>query len=251
MLEVEDALARALDGVAPLGTERVSTSDALGRVCAVDVYATRPQPPFANSGMDGYALRTADLQGDPPFDLAVAGESAAGRRTPLSVGQGEAIRTFTGAPVADGADAVVIQENTEHDGDSVRVLLRPEPGANIRPRGEDISDGQHLIERGQLISPGEIANLLTQGLTELEVFRRPRVHLISTGDELIPPGRAPAFGEITNSSIPMLAAVARQCGAIATELATIRDELELIKAGFEKAAKDTDLLVVTGGMSVG
>lgn len=251
MLDVADALVRVLDGLAPVGSETVSARDGVGRVAAVEIRATRPQPPYANSAMDGYAVCTTSLRGDPPFELDVVGESAAGRRDRPHMRAEEAYRIFTGAPLPVGADAVIVQEDVSDASGRLLANVAPEVGAHVRHAGEDIARGQLLIQPGQVLEPGEIANLLTQGVLALQVFRKPRVAFVSTGDELIEAGPEPAFGEITNSSVPMLAAAARQWGAETREYPPLVDDLDTIIEGFRAAARDTDLLVVTGGMSVG
>ncbi len=251
MLDVADALGRVLESLEPLTSERVAAHDAVGRVAAEEVRATRPQPSYANSAMDGYAVCTSGLPGEPPYELNVIGECAAGRKDRPKMGPDEVFRIFTGGPMPEGADAVIVQEDVREDRGRLIATEKPTPGRHVRLQGEDIAAGQTLIRPGEVLRAGELANLLTQGILEPLVFKRPQVSFVSTGAELIEAGPEPAFGQVTNSSVPMLAAAAREWGASSREHPPLRDDLETIERGFLEAAKGSDLVVVTGGMSVG
>lgn len=247
MLSVELAIEQMLSALAPVGLEHVPLLESLGRVSAHPIEATRPQPAFSNSAMDGYAVHSEDFSGDGPYSLHITAESKAGDRQPVQLAPGQAARIFTGAPMPEGADAVIVQEEV-HDGTTVR---RPLAGEFVRPQGEDIPAGECILRRGQAISPGEIANLAAQGVVEPVVFKQPRVALLSTGDELIPPGPEPKLGQTTNSSLPMLAAATQRSGAIPQIQPAVPDALDPIKAAMLEASEHADLLIVTGGMSVG
>ncbi|MEL7304623.1 MAG: gephyrin-like molybdotransferase Glp [Myxococcota bacterium] len=252
MLEVEQALEIVLTGLAALSTETVALAEASGRVLAEPLDALREQPAYANSAMDGYAIRYQDVEGTPgPARLTVVGESPAGSRERLTVTRGEAVRIFTGGPLPRGADTVVIQENTSNNETSLTVNAVPSLGENVRGRGDDTKHGQRLIEAGVRLGPGEIANLALQGVTRPCVYRRPVVGLLSSGNELIVAGPKPDFGQVTNASSPMLAACVQSFGGVARATHPIPDDLAAIRTALVEAAQHTDLVVITGGMSVG
>ncbi len=188
LLSVEEALARILEGVEPTEPERVAIEQAHGRVLAEPLRALVTQPPFNASAMDGYAVRVADVR-QLPARLAIIGEAAAGHPFAGSVGKGETVRIFTGAPVPDGADAVVIQEDTERDGAHVVVREGAPEAGHIRTRGFDFREGDTLLAAGRRLGPAR--NLARRGdgaSAQLSVRRRPRIAIISTGDELVQPG---------------------------------------------------------------
>ncbi len=192
LLPVSDARARILDGASALATETVPLAEAHGRTLAVDLVARRTQPPFNASAMDGYALRGADATAGAV--LRVIGEAPAGRAFEGSLGPGEAVRIFTGAPVPEGADTVLIQENAEAlPGSRVRVVEAPATGRNVRLAGLDFRDGETLLKAGQRLDWRHIALAAAMNYPDLSVTRRPRVAILATGDELIAPGgtRAP------------------------------------------------------------
>ncbi|MEM6531706.1 MAG: gephyrin-like molybdotransferase Glp [Myxococcota bacterium] len=247
MLEVDEALSRVLDSIAPLGTESVPYQESLHRVAAEDILVTRPQPPFANSAMDGYAVRAGDIDGDGPFTLNVVAESAAGGTEPISLGPKEAARIFTGGPMPRGADAVIIQEDVI---DGV-TRATPKAGDHVRRAGVDLESGQPIVRRGEVIGIGELANLATQGVLNPRVFTKPRVAILCTGDELVEAGPKPGFGQITNSSAPMIAGAISTYGALPIPCPAAPDDLERTKEAIANATRQADLLVVTGGMSVG
>ena len=251
MLSVPDALARVLAlAPQPLACETVPLSDALDRHAAADVTALLTQPPFAAAAMDGYAVRFADLAPDHP--LRLIGESAAGRRYPGHLGPGEAVRIFTGAPLPDGADTVVVQEDTRADGS--RVILTGDgpgaPGRHIRAAGLDFCAGDTLIRAGDRLTPARLGLAAAGGHAALPVARRPRVTLLSTGDELVPAGQTPGPDQIVNSNGIMLAALLRQAGAEVRDPGILPDRPEVIRDAIA-ASSEADILVTVGGASVG
>jgi len=247
MLSVAEALTRVLALMRPVGVARVALADAGGRVLAEPVTAARDQPPFAASAMDGYAVRAADATHGSA--LRVIGEAPAGRAWAGTLGPGEAVRIFTGAPMPQGADAVLIQENADRDGDALRVREAPAPGAWLRPRGLDFAAGAQLAAPRRL-SPADIALAAAMNAAELVVRRRPVVALIPTGDELAQPGAVPGPDQIIASSGYGVAALLAQYGA-APRLAPIaRDSVDSLRAALDAAA-GADLIVTLGGASVG
>ncbi len=246
-LTVEDARGRMLDGAMRLGVETVALPDAVGRVLAQDIVADRHQPPFDASAMDGWAIRRADYGVVEAF--TIAGESAAGRAYPKAVQAGQAVRIFTGAPVPAGADLVVIQEEASRDGDRVTFSAGDAPKANIRPAGGDFRSGDRLLEAGVRIDAWRLSLAAAAGLAKLTVARRPKVAILATGDELIPPGGAPAADQIFESGSFSLAALIEAWGGQAIKLAPAADSVEAIAAAVADAA--VDLVVTIGGASVG
>ncbi|PVM91255.1 molybdopterin molybdenumtransferase MoeA [Caulobacter radicis] len=246
-LTVEEARGRMLDGAARLGVETVALPLAVGRVLAQDIVADRCQPPFDASAMDGWAIRRADYGVVAAF--AIVGESAAGRAYPNAVQAGQAVRIFTGAPVPAGADLVVIQEEATRERDQVAFAAGESPKANIRPAGGDFRAGDRLLEAGVRIDPWRLSLAAAAGLAELPVARRPRVAILATGDELVPPGGAPAPDQIFESGSFSLAALIEAWGGQAIKLAPAADSVEAIAAAVADAA--VDLVVTIGGASVG
>lgn len=247
-LAVDEARDRMLAGAAPLGTEEVALADAIGRVLAAPVTAHRDQPPFDASAMDGWAIRRADLAPDARF--RAAGESAAGRAHVCPVEPGQAVRIFTGAPVPPGADLVVIQENAARDGDVVSFTIdRDPPPGNIRSAGGDFRSGDVLLARGARLDAWRLSLAAAAGRATLVVARRPRVAILATGDELVPPGATPAPDQIFESGSFSLAALVQAWGGEAIKLKAQADDLAAI-ANAVKAAQ-ADLVVTVGGASVG
>ena len=252
LLPVDDAIARIVAGVAPLAVESVSIDDALGRTLAQPLTAKRTQPPFDASSMDGYAVRAADTA-KLPARLRVIGSVAAGASFAGKIGSGEAVRIFTGAPVPDGADAVLIQENAEAP-DSATVIAKAsiKTGRNIRPAGLDFREGAALLPAGTAFAMREIALAAAMGYGTVPVRRRPRVAIVSTGDELVPPGASPAPNQIIAASAPGIAAYVRSLGGELSDLGIIRDDRTAIGAVAERALTlPADILVTLGGASVG
>ena len=249
LLSVEDAMVRVLDAVEATGPESVAIERAHGRVLAEPLQALLTQPPFAASAMDGYAVRAADIA-RLPATLAVIGTAAAGHPFSGRIGAGEAVRIFTGAPLPDGADAIVIQENA--DGDGRRMVVREggvEP-ESIRPRGMDFREGEVLLAAGRRLGPRELCLAAAMGYGTLPVRRQPRVAILSTGDELVPPGARPGPGQIVASNHLSVAAQAEAAGAEVSQLGIARDTRDDLARRIDEAA-GADVLVTIGGASVG
>ena len=248
LLPVDDAVARLLSGVAPLAAEEVSLAEAAGRVLGSDLAARRTQPPFPASAMDGYAVRAGEASTG--RRLQVVGESRAGRRFAGQVWPGDAVRIFTGAPVPDGADAILIQENAQREGDGVVAVEPPESGQFIRPAGLDFRSGDVLLHAGRLFDSRALALAAASGHGSVPVRRQPRVAILSTGDELVPPGTEPGPDQIVSSNGVGLAAFVRECGGVPIDLGIAPDQVEAIGERVDRAGA-ADVLVVIGGASVG
>ena len=249
LIPVDEARARILKGVKPLPPEDVKLEVALGRVLAKPLKAVRNQPPFDASAMDGYAVVGADLA-DAPATLRLIGLSAAGHGFKGKLKRGDCVRTFTGAPVPRGADAVVIQENTEAEGKSIRMLQPARPQQNIRFAGLDFRKGDALLPAGLALGARDIGLAAAANAAKLAVRRRPVVAIIATGDELVLPGRAPRADQIVSSNSHALAAMAQHLGATVLNLGIVADNLKATERAIARAAK-ADILVTTGGASVG
>ncbi len=249
LLSVEEALGRILADARPLGTERVAIEAAHDRILAEPLAARLTQPPFDASAMDGYAVRAADVAAL-PVKLTLIGESAAGHPFFGRVGQGEAVRIFTGAPVPDGADGIVIQEHTTREGAQVLVQGDDVQTDHIRPRGGDFREGMRLLEAGRRLGPRELSLAASMGHGEVTVWRRPKVAILSTGDELVRPGETPGTGQIVASNHLGVGAMVRGFGAEVIQLGIARDTAESLNAHVARA-KDADILVTIGGASVG
>ncbi|MEW6390262.1 MAG: gephyrin-like molybdotransferase Glp [Pseudomonadota bacterium] len=246
-LAVEDARARILAGAGRLGIETVGLAQSLGRVLAAPVIAERAQPPFDASAMDGWAIRRADYA--PGKAFAVVGESAAGKAFLRAVQAGEAVRIFTGAPVPADADLVVIQEEAVREGDTVRFEAGEAPKANIRAAGGDFQAGDVLLAEGAVIDPWRLSLIASAGLAEVPVACRPRVAILATGDELVPPGGTPRPDQIFESGSFSLAALIAAWGGEAFRLSAQADDAAAIAAAI--APIEADLIVTIGGASVG
>ena len=234
-----------------LPVERVPLAECRGRTLAEDVAALRTQPPFPASAMDGYALRAADIT-QVPAKLKVIGESAAGRRFTGEVKTGQAVRIFTGAPVPDGADTILIQENTTADGESVTALEGETLGRYVRRAGLDFSVGDVLLKKGQRLGPAELALAAAMNHPALPVTRRPRVALLATGDELVRPGEEIGPDQIVASNTFAVRAYAENAGADVIDLGIAGDNFAAIEAAIRSArAYGADVLVTLGGASVG
>ncbi|WP_128925940.1 molybdopterin molybdotransferase MoeA [Bradyrhizobium guangxiense] len=251
LMPVSDALAAVLAGAEPLPEQMVSLDEAYHRVLAHDLAARRTQPPHAMSAMDGYAVRAVDAA---MIDsrLTVIGEVAAGRPFTGTVSTGEAVRIFTGGVVPDGADAVVIQEDTVADGNRVTIREAAIAGRHIRPAGVDFREGDVLLRRGARLTERDLALAAGMNHPHLPVRRRPKVAILATGDELVMPGTTPGPGQIVYSNGYALHALARSEGAETIDLGVAADTLEATSAGIRRARDSgADILITTGGASVG
>lgn len=248
MISIEEAQARIFALKQPAETERVPLAEAAGRWAAEDVVALRTQPARDLSAMDGYAVRFADGAG--PW--TVIGESAAGRRYTGSVGPGEAVRIFTGAVVPQGADSVIIQENVTRAGDLLTLTgeALKQSGQNVRRAGGDFREGMAVVPIGAELHARHIALAAMAGYGDLLVRRRLKVTLVSTGDELVPPGKTCAEDQIPSSNGVMLAAMLRGLPVELTEIPAVADDLDVLAEQFQALA-DQDIIVTTGGASVG
>jgi molybdopterin molybdotransferase len=252
LLAVEEARARVLAASAmPRDVERVAIADAQGRTLAADLAARRTQPPSDVSAMDGYALRAEDVAA-PPMRLRRIGESAAGHGFAGAVGRGETVRIFTGAPMPAGADAVLMQEHAKVEGDFVEALQKVPRGASVRPAGLDFAEGQVLLKAGTRLGPAEISLAAAMNHAGVQVFRKPRVAILATGDELVRPGEAIGPDQIVTSNSYAIAAFVRLAGGEPLDLGIAGDAFADLEAGI-KAARDagSDVLVTLGGASVG
>jgi len=251
LLSVADALARVLENVGPLPAENVPIAHAAGRVLAADLAALRSQPPAAVSAMDGYAVRAADVASG-RAELKLIGEVAAGRPFAGSVGSGQTAHIFTGGVLPPGADAVIVQEQTERRGDVVIIDGTAQPGKYVRRAALDFARGDVLLRRGRRLSARDIALAAAMNHAELPVHRRPKVAILATGDELVPPGSAPGPGQIVSANGLTLSAFARAEGAEARDFGIVPDRVEATVAALERMqAWGADVLVTTGGASVG
>src|SRR5215207_8909075 len=242
-MPVAQALARVLAGAEPLPAQGLLLAEAHGRVLAADVKALRTQPPSNVSAMDGYAARAADVS-KPPVRLKLIGEVAAGRPFSGEVHAGEAARIFTGGVVPPGADTIVIQENTERDGDRIMVKQPSPAGRHIRRAGLDFRQGQVLLPRGRRLSDRDVMLAAAMSHPTLPVHRRPKVAVLATGDELRPPGSALGPGEIVYSNGYALMALARNEGATVTDLGIVPDKVEATVEAIRRArASGADVLV--------
>ncbi|MEA1833008.1 gephyrin-like molybdotransferase Glp [Methylobacterium durans] len=252
LLPVAEALERILASVArPVEAERAGIAAAAGRTLAEAVAAQRTQPPFPASAMDGYAVRGADLA-SVPARLRLVGTSAAGHGYAGRVGPGEAVRIFTGAPVPEGADAILIQEDAEAEGDSVIARERVAAGRFVRPAGLDFRAGEALLPAGDSLDARRLALAAAAGHGEVSVRRRPRIAILATGDELVAPGAPAAWDQIVASNALALAALARAAGAEPIDLGIAGDSLPALEDAIRRAREArADLFVTLGGASVG
>ena len=248
MLSIDEARARVLEAVRPLGDEELPVADALDRVLAEDVAAAHDVPPFANSAMDGFAVRSSPEAGR---RLRIVGESRAGAPAALAVGDGEAIRISTGAAMPAEADAVVPVERTQEAGDEVLVEGVAAPGDHVRGAGEDLRAGDVVLCAGTRLGPAELGVAVAAGRAVVRCARRPRVSIVATGDELVDAGEPLGPGQIHDSNALSLAALAGRCGALVVGSRRAGDDPELTRAVLAAALDEADLVIVSGGVSVG
>jgi molybdopterin molybdotransferase len=249
VISVEEALSRLLAPLETLPLEQISIVDAIGRVLAEDLAARRTQPPFAVSAMDGYAVRSEDLAAV-PVELRIVAEVPAGAGFGGHVGPGEAARIFTGAPMPAGTDTIVIQEDTERDGDRVRVLEGAARGRYVRREGLDFGEGDVLLRAGRRLTARDIGLAAAMNRPWLFVHRRPRVGILSTGDEIVMPGDPIGPHQIVSSNSLALAAFVAACGGIPVSVGNAPDDPAALRQ-VAAATRGVDLLVTTGGASVG
>jgi molybdopterin molybdotransferase len=247
LISIAEARARVLDAVSPLGRESVAVEDALGRVLTGELRAAGDVPPFPSSAMDGYAIHA----GAGGRILTVTGEARAGAPSPLTVGEGDAIRISTGAAVPAGATAVIRQEDTIRTDDRVEVTAATQDGGNIRGPGEDMARGVLVLDAGTVLGAAELGAAVAAGVGRVEVAVRPAARVFCTGDELRAPGEPLRPGEIHNSNAPMLAALAERSGAMTLGADRLLDDRAATEAALARAFDDTQVLIVTGGVSVG
>lgn len=249
MISVEEAREKVLAGVRPVGNEQVSVAQALGRVLAEDVVARVSHPPADVSAMDGYACRFKDAAAA-PTRLVIAGESAAGRPFEQPVGVGKAVRIFTGAVVPEGADVVIPQEDVVAVGSGVRIPKKPAQGQFIRARGQDFNAGDVLIAAGRVVTARDVGLIAAANVPWLIVRRRPRIAILATGDEIRSPGEPLGPADVVGSNSLALAAFVQAHGGEPIVLGTARDTMDSLRDTLA-GARGADLLVTTGGASVG
>lgn len=251
LIPVEDALAAVLAGAAPQDEESVGLDMAHHRILARDLAALRTQPPQAMSAMDGYAVRSVDAA-HAGVRLKVTGEVAAGRPLAHAIGAGEAIRIFTGGVIPDGADAVIIQEDTIAEGNQISITEAAIPGRHVRVAGVDFSRGDVLLTAGSRLTDRHLSLAAAMNYPHLPVWRRPKAAILATGDELVMPGRTLGPGQIVYSNAYALHALARSEGAETIDLGIAADTIEATASGIRRAREaGADILVTTGGASVG
>jgi molybdopterin molybdotransferase len=251
LMPVTEALAAVLAGADPLPSEMVALDAAHHRVLARDVAALRTQPPQAMSAMDGYAMRSADAS-HVAARLKVIGEVAAGRPFGQTVGTGEAVRIFTGGVIPEGADAVVIQEDTVVEDGGITITEAAIPGRHIRPAGVDFHEGDVLLAGGTRLTDRDLSLAAAMNYPDLAVRRRPKVAILATGDELVMPGSTPGPGQIVYSNGYALRALARHEGADVIDLGIAADTVEATTHGIRRARDSgADIMITTGGASVG
>jgi molybdopterin molybdotransferase len=248
LMPVDEAKALVLAGVKPLGPEKLSLKESIGRTLAIDQHAKHDQPPFAASAMDGYAINSKGISAGAKFRLI--GTAAAGHPFRGNVERGQAVRIFTGAVVPIGADSILIQENASVEAGIITAAAAVEAGQYVRPRGLDFSKGQLLLKAGQRLSSRDIGLAAAMNLASLPVRRRPVVAILGTGDELVSPGQRLRQGQIIGSNNPALAAFVRWAGGAVLDLGTVPDDRQRIRTAIRRASK-ADILVITGGASVG
>lgn len=254
MLSVEEARARVLESVYPLEPRDVLVAEARGLVLAGDLVAPHSLPRFDNSAMDGYAVRAQDTKSasdESPVHLAVAGEVRAGESRDLEVRPGTAVRIMTGAPVPPGADAIVPVEHTTEQEGHVLVSIPAAGGRHVRPAGGDVAAGSTMLEAGTELSPGELALVASMGLSPVSVRPAPKVAVLVTGDELVAPEATPGPGQIRDSNSVAIRALVAEAGGEPVFFGPVADEREAVLEAFGRAGEISDLVVSSGGVSVG
>ena len=254
LVPVDEARERVLSKIEPLPPLQLPLTDAYGCVAARDLVSAVDLPEFASSGMDGFAVRSADVTGAgpaSPAELKVVGRAMIGHRHEATVGIGEAVVIATGAPIPAGADTIVPIENAEEDAGLVRVFAPAEEGHHIRPRGEDVREGDVLVAAGKRLGAPEVGLLANAGVPHPLVHPRPRVIVISTGDELIPPTEEPSFGQVRDANAYTLFGALKEAGAMPVMAGIVRDDPESLKETVLNFEVQADAFVSSGGVSVG
>ena len=255
LLPVDDALAAITKGLTPVSIENVAMAEAparddvIGRVLGEDIHAELNHPPHDVSAMDGYAVISSDLV-NIPAKLTVIGESAAGHPFDGVTSHGQAVRIFTGAYCPEGSDAIVIQEDTDEDNGVVSIHEAPSPGQFIRLKGNDFRQGALIAQKGDILTPRLLSLMASAGVRAFKLYQRPRIAVISTGDELVAPGHIPQEGQIISSNGLFLKTYLSTIGADVIDLGIIPDEDDALEDAFERA-QEADLIVTSGGASVG
>ena len=222
LISVEEAISRVLEDILPLNSEQVSISEAFGRVLAIEVASRITQPPLAVSAMDGYAVRASDVL-SVPITLTLVGEAAAGAGFDGSICDGETVRIFTGAPIPEGANAIVIQEDTNAKGEKILIKSSVEVGQFVRPKGLDFEKGQVLLSAGTRLNSRHVALASAMNIPWLYVRRKPRIAILPTGDELVMPGEPLKTGQIISSNSLGLSAFVNAAGGVGVNLGIARD----------------------------
>lgn len=251
MLPLADAQQLILSRLSTVGTEEVELLDAQGRVLAEEIVARDSLPPFCRSAMDGYAVRAADTESKQQVTLTVVEELPAGKVAARTVEPGTCIMLMTGAPLPEGADSVVKREDVKRNGDEVVVPGNIAPGTNVDQAGSDMRQGDLLLHPGTVLGPGEVAILASQGYGTVKVYRRPKVAVLTTGDELLDISEPLVPGKIRNSNRYMLAAAVKELGGEPLIYPSMPDELEATREMLLRAGKEADLVLSTGGVSMG
>lgn len=250
MLTFDEARARILANVVPVGTETVPLQAAFGRVLRETLAASEPIPAFDYSAMDGYAVRSGDFVAGGPWTLPLLGESRTGGVAP-KLEPARVCRIFTGAPLPEGADAIVMQEDVDRDGDNVRFSSRPAAGTHVRRKGEDLALGAVALRSGTRLGPAQVGLIASLDRAWVTVSKQPRVHIVCTGDELRRPGDPPRAGSIPESNGTALAAFVTATGGVPTLLPYARDDRDETSRSVERALVESDLVLTVGGASVG
>jgi molybdopterin molybdotransferase len=251
MISFEEARKIVLENVKPLGKEKIFLTDALRRVLAEDIIAVHPLPPFSNSAMDGFALKSEDTKNKLPVRLKVIGEEQAGEIFDKEIQKGETIRILTGAPIPSGVDAVIPQEEVKFEGNFIIIEREVTKGENIRQAGEDVIKGEKVLEKGTSLSSSHIALLAALGKGEIDVYIAPKVGILATGEEIKEFGEPLKPGSIRNSNTYSLIAQIKSAGAIPLNFGKAGDNPEEIKNIIESNIESCDVLLTTGGVSVG
>ncbi|HSD49209.1 MAG TPA: gephyrin-like molybdotransferase Glp, partial [Actinomycetota bacterium] len=254
LVPVEEARERVLSQIKPLQPLELPLQEAEGCVLAQDVVAGSDIPDFASSAMDGFAVRSHDVEEATPaspVELQIVGRALIGRRPDSTVGGSEAVRIATGAPIPAGADTIVPIENCEVVADVVRILAPSPEGKHIRPTGEDVKGGEVLLPAGRRLGAPELGLLATAGFSHPLVRPRSRVVVLSTGDELIPPGQTPEYGQVRDSNAYLLFAALREVGAVPMLAGIVRDEADDLKETVLSHLVQADTFISSGGVSVG